>query len=100
MISPRRFNGKDFNNEIAREIDYDFIALQHQVTKIILELTPEPSRVFLQVLLRKKPEDNTAGASSGTAPRHYSILKLPLNLAHEDTPICNFSKNSTRGRMF
>ncbi|GFY63690.1 ATP-dependent DNA helicase [Trichonephila inaurata madagascariensis] len=29
-----------------------------------------------------------------------SVLKLPLNLAHEDSPICNFSKNSSRGRIF
>ncbi|GFW49843.1 transposase [Trichonephila clavipes] len=30
MISLRRVNGKVFDIEIARELDYDFIALQHQ----------------------------------------------------------------------
>ncbi|GFX83063.1 ATP-dependent DNA helicase [Trichonephila clavipes] len=28
-----------------------------------------------------------------------SVLKLMLNLAHDDSPICNFSKNSSRGRI-
>ncbi|GFX32429.1 hypothetical protein TNCV_2173491 [Trichonephila clavipes] len=31
----------NFDNEIARELDYDFIALQHQVTELIPQLTPE-----------------------------------------------------------
>ena len=30
----------------------------------------------------------------------HSVHKLPLNLVHEETPICNISKNSDRGRMF
>ncbi|GFW33675.1 ATP-dependent DNA helicase [Trichonephila clavipes] len=84
MISPRRVNKNDFVNEIARELGYNFIALQHQ----------------------KKPEDSIAGDSSGIAETlltggrtAHSVLKLPLNLAHEDSPICNFSKNSCRGRM-
>ncbi|XP_037871618.1 uncharacterized protein LOC119629558 [Bombyx mori] len=29
----------------------------------------------------------------------HSVLKLPLNLAHEEMPVCNISKNSERGRM-
>ncbi|GFU49223.1 ATP-dependent DNA helicase [Trichonephila clavipes] len=31
MISPRRVNGNDFDNEFARELDYDLITLQHQL---------------------------------------------------------------------
>ncbi|GFX80160.1 ATP-dependent DNA helicase [Trichonephila clavipes] len=84
MICPRRVDGNDFDNETARELGYDFKAFQHQ----------------------KKPEDNIAGASSGIAETLLtdgrtarSILKLPLNLAHEDSPICNFSKNRSRDRM-
>ncbi|GFY41464.1 ATP-dependent DNA helicase [Trichonephila inaurata madagascariensis] len=34
----------------SRELGYDFIALQHQVTELIPELTPEQSHVFHQVL--------------------------------------------------
>ena len=29
----------------------------------------------------------------------HSVLKLPLNLAHEEMPFCNISKNSERGRL-
>ncbi|GFY69083.1 ATP-dependent DNA helicase [Trichonephila inaurata madagascariensis] len=47
MISSLRVNGNDFNNEMARELGYDFIALQCQV---ISQLTPEQSHVFHQVL--------------------------------------------------
>ncbi|GFY70103.1 uncharacterized protein TNIN_177071 [Trichonephila inaurata madagascariensis] len=41
LISPLRVDGKDFDNEIARELDYDFKALQHQVTDLIPQLIPE-----------------------------------------------------------
>ncbi|GBP82707.1 hypothetical protein EVAR_64595_1 [Eumeta japonica] len=29
----------------------------------------------------------------------HSVLKLPLNLGHEEMPVCNISKSSERGRM-
>ncbi|GFY71916.1 uncharacterized protein TNIN_199801 [Trichonephila inaurata madagascariensis] len=50
MISPRQVDGNDFDNEIARELGDDFIALQHQVTELTPQLTPEQSHVGHQVL--------------------------------------------------
>ncbi|GFX06765.1 ATP-dependent DNA helicase [Trichonephila clavipes] len=50
MQSPRRDNRDNFNNEIARELDNDFIALQHQVVELIPQLLPEQNHVFHQVL--------------------------------------------------
>lgn len=44
--SPRRDNTDYFNNEITREPDYDFIALQHQVTELLPQLLPEQNHVF------------------------------------------------------
>ncbi|GFY57949.1 uncharacterized protein TNIN_284071 [Trichonephila inaurata madagascariensis] len=41
MISPQRIDRNDFDNKIARELGYNFIALQHQVTELIPQLTPE-----------------------------------------------------------
>ena len=52
MKSPRRDNEDDFNNEIARKQNYDFIALQQQVEELIPLLLPEQARVFRQVLHR------------------------------------------------
>jgi hypothetical protein len=46
MISPRRVEGNDFGDEIAQELGYDFIALQHQVTQLTPQLLPEQGRVF------------------------------------------------------
>ena len=34
MISPRQAEGNNFGDEIAQELGYDFIALQHQVTQV------------------------------------------------------------------
>ncbi|GFT96695.1 hypothetical protein TNCV_1158971 [Trichonephila clavipes] len=58
------------------------------------------------IVHQKKTEDGIAGASSGTAKTivtggrtAHSVLKLPLNLAPEDSRICSFSKNNFRGRM-
>jgi ATP-dependent exoDNAse (exonuclease V), alpha subunit - helicase superfamily I member len=137
LQSPQRDNRDNFNNEIARELDYDFIALQHQVTELVPQLLPEQNHVFHQVLrkinsgngglffldapggtgktfllnlllmsVRKDKQIAVAVASSGIAATllnggrtAHSVLKLPLNLAQEDSPICNFSKNSSRGRM-
>ncbi|GFW18248.1 ATP-dependent DNA helicase [Trichonephila clavipes] len=135
--SPRRDNRDNFNNEIARELDYDFISLQHQVAELVPQLLPEQNPVFHQVLrkidssngglffldapggtrktfllnlllmsVRKDKKIAVAVASSGIAATvlnggHtvYSFLKLPLNLAQEDSPICNFSHNSSRCRI-
>nr|XP_036228731.1 uncharacterized protein LOC118682893 [Bactrocera oleae] len=52
MKSPRRDNEDDFNNEIAREQNYDFIALQQQVEELIPHLLPEQAHVFRQLLYR------------------------------------------------
>lgn len=35
MQSPRRDNTDHYNNEIAQELDYDLIAMQHQVTELV-----------------------------------------------------------------
>ncbi|GFW74961.1 hypothetical protein TNCV_2678291 [Trichonephila clavipes] len=43
MISSRRVHENDFDNEIAPELDYDLIALQHQEIELIPQLTPEQS---------------------------------------------------------
>ncbi|GFV14571.1 ATP-dependent DNA helicase [Trichonephila clavipes] len=137
MQSPRRDNRDNFNNEIARELDYDFIALQHQVAELVPQLLPEQNHVFHQVL-RKIDSDNGGlfflDAPGGTGKTFllnllsmsvrkdkkiavavvslgiaatllngsrtaHSVLKLPLNLAQEDSPVCNFSNNSSRGKM-
>ncbi|GFX98538.1 ATP-dependent DNA helicase [Trichonephila clavipes] len=137
MQSPRRDNKDNFNNEIARELDYDFIALQHQAAELVPQLLPEQIHVFHQVLrkidsgngglffldapggtgktfllnsllmsVRKDKKIAVAVVSSGIAVTllnggrtAHSVLKLPLNLAQEDSPICNFSNNSSRGKM-
>ncbi|GFX58691.1 ATP-dependent DNA helicase [Trichonephila clavipes] len=137
MQSPRREKRENFNNEIARELDYDFIALQHQMAELVPQLLPEQNHVFHQVLrtidsgnggiffldapggtgktfllnlllmsVRKDTKIAVAVASSGIAATllnggrtAHSVLKLPLNLTHEDSHICNFSKNSSRGKM-
>ncbi|GBP53198.1 hypothetical protein EVAR_8975_1 [Eumeta japonica] len=46
---------------------------------------------------RDKPLRVSAPVSGGRTA--HSVLKLPLNLAHEETPICNISKSSEHGRM-
>ncbi|XP_049316937.1 uncharacterized protein LOC125779708 [Bactrocera dorsalis] len=137
MSSPRRDNMDDFDNEIARELDYDFLALQHQVTELVPQLLIEQNHVFMQVLrkinfssgglffldapggtaktfllnlllisVRKDQKITVAVAESGIVATllnggrtAHSVLKLPLNLSQEDSPICNFSKNSSRDRM-
>ncbi|GBO33218.1 hypothetical protein AVEN_153320-1 [Araneus ventricosus] len=61
---------------------------------------------LLLAQIRKDKKVAIAVASSGIAATlldggrtAHSVLKLPLNLAHEGTPICNFPKNSERCRM-
>ncbi|GBN46964.1 hypothetical protein AVEN_24933-1 [Araneus ventricosus] len=56
--------------------------------------------------IRKDKEIAIAVASSGIAATlldggqtAHLALKLPLNLVHEETPICNFTKNSEHCRM-
>ncbi|XP_046972349.1 ATP-dependent DNA helicase pif1-like [Vanessa cardui] len=56
--------------------------------------------------IRKDKGVAVAVASSGIAATllsggrtAHSVLKLPLNLAHEEMPVCNISKSSERGRM-
>ena len=66
----------------------------------------EPFTFFLILLLmsvRKDQKIAVAVASSDIAATlliggrtAHSVL---INLAHEDSPICNFSKNSSQGRM-
>ncbi|KFM74272.1 hypothetical protein X975_04208, partial [Stegodyphus mimosarum] len=137
MLSPRRSDENYFNAEIARELDYNFIAFQQQVAAFVPQLLPEQSQVFHQVLrkiesgnstlffldapgvtgktfllnlllmsIRKDQKIAVVVASSGIVATllnvgctAYSVSKLPLNLAQEDSPICNFSKNSSRSRM-
>ena len=45
-ISPWRAEVNDFGDEIAQELGYDFIALQQQVTQLILQLLPEQKSRF------------------------------------------------------
>ncbi|GBO99544.1 ATP-dependent DNA helicase pif1 [Eumeta japonica] len=61
---------------------------------------------LLLAQIRKDKGIAVAVASSGIAATllnggrtAHSVLKLPLNLAHEEMPVCNISKNSERGRM-
>ena len=79
MISPRRAGGNDFNDEIAQELGYDFIALQHQVTQLIPQLLPEQGHIFHQVL--SKLESNNGAlffldARGGTSKTFLLILLL------------------------
>ncbi|GBN60012.1 hypothetical protein AVEN_34898-1 [Araneus ventricosus] len=63
---------------------------------------------LLNLLLAQIQKDNKvaiAVPSSGIAATllddgrtAYSVLLLPLNLAHEETPICNITKNNERCR--
>ncbi|KFM57469.1 ATP-dependent DNA helicase PIF1, partial [Stegodyphus mimosarum] len=102
--SPRRLDENYFNDEIAREVNYSFIALQQQVAELVT------GKMFLLNLLlmsvRKDQKTAVAVACSGIVAAllngsctTHSVLKLPLNLAQEDSPICNFSKNSSPSRM-
>ncbi|GFX41098.1 ATP-dependent DNA helicase [Trichonephila clavipes] len=50
MQFPRRDYRDNFNNEIAEELDYNFIALRHQVAELVPQLLPEQNHVFHQVL--------------------------------------------------
>ncbi|KFM70171.1 hypothetical protein X975_05036, partial [Stegodyphus mimosarum] len=137
MFSSRRSDENFFNDEIARELAYNFIALQQQVAELVPQLLPEQSHVFHQVLrktesgngaplfldapggigktfllnllrmsIRKDQKIAVAVAFPGIAATllnsdrtAHSVLNLPLNLAQEDSPIWNFSKNSSRSRM-
>ncbi|GFT57107.1 ATP-dependent DNA helicase [Trichonephila clavipes] len=54
------------DKEIARELDYNFIALQHQVTELIPQLIFEQSHVFHEVLRK---------IESGSGP--LSFLDVP-----------------------
>ncbi|CAH2226617.1 jg9019, partial [Pararge aegeria aegeria] len=61
---------------------------------------------LLLAQIRKDKGVAVAVASSGIAATllnggrtAHSVLKLPLNLAHEEMPVCNITKNSDRGRM-
>ncbi|GFT42267.1 ATP-dependent DNA helicase [Trichonephila clavipes] len=85
MQSPRRDNRDNFNNEIARELDYDFIALQHQVAELVPLLLPEQNHVFHQVL--RKIDSGNGGlffldAPGGTGKTF--LLNLLLMSARKD----------------
>lgn len=61
---------------------------------------------LLLAQIRKDKGIAVAVASSGIAATlldggrtAHSVLKLPLNLHHEEIPVCNITKNSDRGRM-
>lgn len=61
---------------------------------------------LLLAYVRKDKNIAVVVASSGIAATlltggrtAHSVLKLPLNLAQEESPICNFSKNSGRAAM-
>jgi hypothetical protein len=67
-------------------------------------------KTFLIYLLlsenRKQQEIALALASSGITATLleggkivHSALKLPLNIAHSETPLCNISKNSGQGQV-
>ncbi|GFX05057.1 ATP-dependent DNA helicase [Trichonephila clavipes] len=98
MQSPRRDNRDNFNNEITGELDYDFIALQHRVAELVPQLLPEQNHVFHQVL--RKIDSGNGGLFFFDAPGGTGkTFLLNLLLMSEDSPICNFSKSSSRGRM-
>ncbi|KFM65059.1 hypothetical protein X975_11203, partial [Stegodyphus mimosarum] len=61
---------------------------------------------LLLMSIRKDQKIAVAVASCGIAATllkgdraAHSVLKLPLSLAQEDSPICNFCKNRSRSRM-
>ncbi|GFX53989.1 hypothetical protein TNCV_1155201 [Trichonephila clavipes] len=86
MISLRQVDGNNFDNEIAVELGYDFIALQHKVTELIPQLIPEESHVFRQVLSK---------IESGSEHSFFSTpLEEPENVFAE--LICDASQKKTR----
>ncbi|GFY16995.1 ATP-dependent DNA helicase [Trichonephila clavipes] len=76
-------------------------------------LLPEQKDIYNKILqrvelekIRKNRNVELAVASSGIAATFlsggstaHSVFKLPLNLASEETPTCNMSKNSARGAL-
>lgn len=134
---PRPQRTGEISNDVARELNYDYIALQTHVTETIPRLLPEQRHVLNVVLqqihngegaiffldapggtgktfllnlllahIRMDKNIAIAVASSGIAATllsagrtAHSVLKLPLNLAREETPTCNITKNSSRGVM-
>ncbi|KFM73062.1 hypothetical protein X975_04048, partial [Stegodyphus mimosarum] len=83
-----RSDGNYFNDEIARELDYNFTALQQQVAELVPELLSEQSHVFLQVL-RKTEFRNGAlfffDAPGGTGKK--LLLNLLLMSIRKDQKI-------------
>ncbi|GBP10077.1 hypothetical protein EVAR_101403_1 [Eumeta japonica] len=47
----------DFNNNVTRELNYYFKALQHQVTELLPQSLPEQNDIFHQVLRKIEPEN-------------------------------------------
>ncbi|GFX52342.1 uncharacterized protein TNCV_4323601 [Trichonephila clavipes] len=81
MQSPRRGN-KDNFNEIARELDYDFIALQHQVAELVPQLLPEQNHVFHQVL-RKIDSGNGLFFLDAPGTGRNVFIKLIINVCQK-----------------
>ncbi|XP_035220707.1 uncharacterized protein LOC118193688 [Stegodyphus dumicola] len=79
ILSPRRSDKNYFNDEIAQEFDYNFIALQQKVTELVPQLLPIQSYVFHQVL-RKIESRNGAFFFLGAPGRSGKTFLLNLLL--------------------
>ncbi|GBM12146.1 hypothetical protein AVEN_39482-1 [Araneus ventricosus] len=108
MSRPSRTD--EVNNDLMQELDYDTEVESGEGGLFFLDAPGGTGKTFhLNLLLAQIRKDEKIAitvASSGIAATlldgvrtEHSVLKLPQNLAHEETPVCNFTKNSELCRM-
>ncbi|GFV87197.1 ATP-dependent DNA helicase [Trichonephila clavipes] len=111
MPTPQRRG--ELSTDLIKELSYNIALLDTQVSETETRLLPEQKDIYNKILqrvklakIRKDRNAALAVASSGIAATllsggrtAYSVFKLPLNLASEETPTCNISKNSARGAL-
>ncbi|GFX79541.1 ATP-dependent DNA helicase [Trichonephila clavipes] len=111
MPTPQRRG--ELSTDLIKELSYNIALLDTQVSETEPRLLPEQKDIYNKILqrvelakIRKDRNVALVVASSGIAvtllsgeQTAHSVFKLPLNLANEDPPTCNFSKNSALGAL-
>ncbi|GFV91767.1 ATP-dependent DNA helicase [Trichonephila clavipes] len=101
----------ELSTDLIKELSYNTALLDTQISEIEPRLQPGQKDFYNKILqrvelakIRKDRNVALAVASSGIAATllrggrtAHSVFKLPLDLASEETPTCNISKNSARG---